>query len=90
MKYFSFFILLFFSSCSVSNEDLNSYMWKYQDGLHLGDVFFIDEKNLRNDTLFVKNQPRYIIETSIGYFGFPTKLTVTDIQTNDAGVYIGK
>ena len=65
-------------------------MWKYQDGLHLGDVFYVDIKKLKKDTLFVNYVPKYILETSKGYFGFPTKLKLTDINSKEVGVYVGK
>lgn len=79
-----------FCSCSVNNEDLEDYMWKFSGGLYLGDVLRVDFKTLKNDTIYQNNQPKYFIKTSFGYFGYPTELIIKDIESGKEGRYIGK
>jgi hypothetical protein len=43
----------------------------------------VDFKTLKNDTIYKENKPKYIIKTSIGYFGYPTELIIKDIETTD-------
>ena len=90
MRYFYLIILCFFSSCSVSDENLKDYVWKYSGGFYLGDVLRLDFKTLKNDTIYQENKPKYIIKTSIGYFGYPTELIIKDIESGDEGRYVGK
>ncbi|GAA4069125.1 hypothetical protein GCM10022389_12890 [Flavobacterium cheonanense] len=65
-------------------------MWKYSGGFYLGDVLRLDFKTLKNDTIYQENKPKYIIKTSIGYFGYPTELIIKDIESGDEGRYVGK
>ncbi len=90
MKYFCLIILCLFSSCTVRDEDLKDYMWKFSGGLYLGDVLRVDFKTLENDTIYVNEKPKYFIKTSIGYFGFPTELIIKDIKSGKEGRYVGK
>ena len=90
MKYFYLIILCFFSSCSVNDENLKDYMWKYSGGFYLGDVLRVDFKTLKNDTIYQENKAKYIIKTSIGYFGYPTELIIKDIESGEEGRYVGK
>lgn len=90
MRYIYLIILYFFSSCSVNDENLKDYMWKFSSGLYLGDVLRVDFKTLKNDTIYQKNKPKYVIKTSIGYFGYPTELIIKDIESNKEGRYVGK
>ena len=90
MRYFYIIILCFFSSCSVNDENLKDYFWKYSDGLHLGDELIINTESLKNDTIYQENKPKYIIKTSIGYFGYPTELIIKDIESGEEGRYVGK
>ncbi len=77
-------------SCKLKTENFKNYMWKYSDGLYLGDVFYLDNKKCKNDTIYVDSIPKYVIKTSKGYFGLPTELFITDIKTYKTGRYIGK
>lgn len=90
MRYFYLIILCFFSSCSVSDENLKDYMWKYSAGFYLGDVLKVDFKTLKNDTIYQEDKPKNIIRTSIGYFGYPTELIIKDIESRKEGRYVGK
>ena len=90
VKYFYLIILCFFSSCSVNDENLKDYMWKYSGGFYLGDVLRVDFKTLKNDTIYQENKAKYIIKTSIGYFGYPTELIIKDIESGEEGRYVGK
>ena len=50
----------------------------------------VDFKTLKNDTIYKENKPKYIIKTSIGYFGYPTELIIKDIESGEEGRYVGK
>lgn len=90
MKKICCIFLFSFCSCSVSDKNLKDYFWKYDDGLHLGDELIINTESLKNDTIYLKNKPKYFIKTSIGYFGFPTELIIKDIESGEEGRYVGK
>jgi len=65
-------------------------MWKFSDGLYLGDILRVDVQKMKNDTIYQENKPKYFIKTSIGYFGYPTELIIKDIETGEEGRYVGK
>ena len=90
MKIFILFILPIFLSCNVKEEELTTYMWKYSDGLYLGDVINFTKYRLKNDTIYENGNAKYVVKTSIGYFGYPTKMKIKDIKTKEEGRYIGK
>jgi len=90
MKYFYLIILGFFCSCSVNENNLEEYMWKYSDGLYLGDVFYFKNKMIKNDSIYQDNKPKYFIKTYIGYFGYPTEMIIKDVESAREGRYIGK
>lgn len=90
MRYFYLIILCIFCSCSVNDKDLKDYMWKFSDGLYLGDILRVDFKTMKNDTIYQENKPKYFIKTSIGYFGYPTELRIKDLETGEEGRYVGK
>lgn len=90
MKKICFIFLFSFYSCSVSENDLDDYMWKYSNGLYLGDFFHFNKEIIKNDTIYQNSKAKYFIKTSIGYFGYPTELIIKDIESGKVGRYIGK
>ena len=74
-------------SCTPSIE---KHEWKYGQGFHIGDwLIFYEYYQLRNDTIFIQDQPRAVIIDD-QFSRVDSKFTIKDIQSDSLGVYYRK
>jgi|JI10StandDraft_1071094.scaffolds.fasta_scaffold20432_4 hypothetical protein len=50
-------VYLIFLSCSPGDNQLKTGWWKYEQGLHLGDVLILRDSNVKGDTIFISGKP---------------------------------
>lgn len=88
------FSILCFSmlSCKVDESDLHNSTWKIykMNSNEFGDVISFDKMIVKNDTIFLNNQPIYeIIEYRNRYFR-DEFITIKKIETQNSATYIKK
>ncbi len=83
---------MFFTSCSLNNEQLKRGWWKYGDGYYIGDVIDFEKYDLVNDTLYLRDIPKAVLfDSKKSLLGFTNrKIIIKDINSNTTGVYYQK
>lgn len=89
LKYCWIFLLLIFCGCTLSNDQILSYNWKYGSGYYIGDAPSFKGMTIRNDTVFNKDSAIVIIVGSEKYFGHEA-LVIKSPLTGEEGKYFHK
>jgi hypothetical protein len=79
-------------SCKVDESDLHNSTWKIykKNSYDFGDVISFDDMVVKNDTIFLKNQPIYeIMEYRNRYF-MDEFITIKNLKTQNSAIYIKK
>jgi hypothetical protein len=85
---FCFLIL----SCKVDESDLNNSTWKIykKNSYDHGDVISFDDMTVKNDTLFLNNQPIYEILAYHNRYFMDEFITIKNLKTQNSATYIKK
>lgn len=79
-------------SCKVDENDLRDSTWKIykMNSSEFGDVISFDNMIVKNDTIFLNNEPIYeIIEYRNRYF-IDEFITIKNLKTQNSATYIKK
>ncbi len=82
-------LIIVFSSCSFSDNELKNGWWKYGDGYHIGDVLDFNSFTLSNDTIYRNSVPKAILINRIdSYFNLTSrKIIIQSLSSNEKGTY---
>lgn len=85
---FCFLIL----SCQINENDLHNSTWKIykKNSYDYGDVISFDDMTLKNDTLFLNNQPIYEILAYRNRYFMDEFITIKNLKTQNSATYIKK
>jgi hypothetical protein len=91
-KVFIVIISFFLVSCNVDESDLQNSTWKIykKSSYDFGDMISFDDMVVKNDTIFLNNEPVYeIIEYRNRYF-IDEFITIKNLKTQNSATYIKK
>jgi hypothetical protein len=85
-------ISFFLVSCNVNENDLHNSTWKIykKNSYDYGDVISFDDMTLKNDTLFLNNQPIYEILAYRNRYFMDEFITIKNLKTQNSATYIKK
>ncbi len=86
MKIYINLLLLFMISCSLKSDSdyiLNRY-WKRGSGFGISDIIILNNKNFRNDTIFLNEKPVAVFYELSDY---KSDLIIKSIPKNQLGTY---
>lgn len=85
-------ISFFLVSCNVNESDLHNSTWKIykKNSYDFGDVISFDDMVVKNDTIFLKNQPIYEIMEYRNRYSMDKFITIKNLKTQNSATYIKK
>ena len=92
MKYKIIFSVLLFVSCKVDETDLQNGGWKIYEksATDFGDIISFNQMKVRNDTIFLENEPIYQILAYKKRYFMDEFITIKSIKTQNSATFIKK
>lgn len=92
MKYKIVFSVLLFVSCKVDETDLQNAGLKIYEksSTDFGDIISFNQMKVRNDTIFLENEPIYQILAYKKRYFMDEFITIKSIKTQNSATFIKK
>ncbi|WP_046759193.1 hypothetical protein [Kordia jejudonensis] len=90
MKKWSFYsvLIILFSSCTLSHEELKVGWWKYGGGYYIGDSIDFKLFHLKNDTIYFNEMPKALLKSSTkGYKAYEDYIIIKSLDSDETGKY---
>jgi len=88
---FKILFLAILSGCSISNDTIEDYNWKYREGYYIGDwIEFQSVYSLKNDTIFINDSATALITKSYKRIDGSEVMEIQSITANETGTYFAK